>query len=180
MNNPILISTEYTLVVDTDMYSECFAKKLCAYCTGFVDETESDLDFADLFYLDEGIEDDKSSMGKVAEEKNLFYSIISQRFDEDQNYSPCCIWLNKRYGYNASGNYALLTEENYDEYNFPAPLSVGIFFEFEPDSYHISKIKERAVKFFDDVWLKFSGKKVTIEGFRLIVHNKYAEEKTLD
>ena len=178
MNKPILISTEYTLVIDTDGLSEVFAKKLCAYCTGFVDETESDLEFADLYYLDENIEDDSSPKGKVAEEKNPFHEFVSQRLDEDQIYSPCCVWLNKRYGYNDNCQYAILTESNYDEYCFPAPLSVGIFFDEQPTVEHIFKIKDRSLKFFEKVWPKINDdvKKVTVEGFRLIAHTKYAEE----
>jgi len=83
MSEPILISTEYILVIDTDGFSDAFAKKLCAYCTGFVDETESDLEFSDLYFLEEGIEDDESPRGKVADEKNPFYGFVGQRLDED-------------------------------------------------------------------------------------------------
>jgi len=176
MSDPILISTEYILVVDTDSFSDPFAKKLCAYCTGFLDETESGLEFSDLYYLEEGIEDDESPKGKVADEKNPFYGFINQHLDEEHIYSPCCTWLNKRYGYNTNGEYAILTEENYDNYNFPAPLSVGIFFDVPPNSDHISKIKERSLAFFDKFWFEITGKRVTIEGFRLIIHTKYAEE----
>lgn len=181
MSEPILISTEYTLIIDTDGLSEVFAKKLCAYCTGFIDETESDLEFSNLYYLEEEIEDDESSRGRVAEEKNPFFGSVGQRLDEDQLYSPCCVWLNKNYGYNANGEYDLLTNVNLDEYNFPAPLSVGIFFDTEPDPEQILKIKERSVKFFDKVWpiLNPGAKKVTVEDFRLVVHTKYGEEKPI-
>jgi hypothetical protein len=178
MSESILISTEYTLVIHTDGFSDAFAKKLCAYCTGFVDETDTDLEFSDLYYLEENIEDDESPKGRVADEKNPFYGFVGQRLDEDQIYSPCCVWLNKRYGYNANGEYAVLTEKNFDEYNFPAPLSVGIFFDMAPEPEHISKIKERAVKFFEKVWPKLNdgAKKVTVEDFRLVIHTKYGEE----
>lgn len=179
MSEAVLISTEYIFVIDTDGLSESFAKKLCAYCTGFVDEVESDLEFSDLYYLDEGIEDDESPRGLVADEKNPFYGFVSQHLDEDQIYSPCCVWLNKRYGYNSQEQYALLTEENYDEYNFPAPLSVGIFFDKHPEPNLILKIKERSVKFFEEVWTKLDKQKVSVEDFRLIVHTKYGEEKKI-
>lgn len=179
MSEPVLISKEYTLVIDTDSLSTAFVKKLCAYCTGFVDETESDLEFADLYYLDENIEDDESSKGKLAEEKNLFFEFVSQRLDEDQIFSPCCIWLNKRYGYNNDCESAVLTEDNFSEYSFPAPFSVGIFFDEMPTAEHILKIKERSLKFFNDVWPKLSTTKITIEGYRLITHTKYGEESSL-
>jgi len=88
--------------------------------------------------------------------------------------------LNKAYGYNANGEYALLTEKNFDEYNFPAPLSVGIFFDAAPESEHILKIKERSVKFFETVWPKIKdGIKVGVKDFRLVIHTKYGEEKEI-
>jgi hypothetical protein len=182
---PVLLSTEYTLVIDTDAFSDHFAKKLCAYCTGFFDEKDNGRDMSDLFYLDEQIEDDESPRGKIAEEKNPFHGFVCQRLDEDSIFSPCCVWLNKRYGYNPEGKYALLTEGNYDEYNFPAPLSVGIFFDEEPRRDHIEKIKQRAIKFFESVWPQLSLRgvpktsKVNIEGFRLITHTKYGLETEL-
>jgi len=178
MSNQVLISTEYILVIDTNSFSERFAKELCAYCTGFIDESDKGEKFADLFYLDQGIADDEFPKGQVSEQKNPFYGFIAQRIDENQDYSPCCVWLNKKYGYNARGEYAFLTEENYNDYNFPAPLSVGIFFDVEPEDWHIETIKERSVKFFDQIWSKICPDKKTIEveGFRLIVHTKYGHE----
>ena len=82
--------------------------------------------------------------------------------------------MNKKYGYNAEGNYALLTEENFEDYNFPAPLSVGIFFEEKPEDEQIQIIKQRALKFFENIWE--SKKPVVIEGFRLIIHTKYGQD----
>ena len=180
-NNPVLISTEYTVIVDTDSVSYDFAKPLCAYCTGVVDEEDEGRELSDLYYAEQGIEDDESPRGRVADEKNPFYGFVAQRLDQDTVYSPCSVWLNKNYGCNASGKFARLTEKNYDEYNFPAPLSVGIFFDVEPKPEHIQTIKERATKFFDKVWpkLKDGSSPVKVEGFRIIVHTKYGEEKTI-
>lgn len=180
MSEPVLLSTEYTLVIDTDSFADAFSKSLCAYCTGLMDEEDEGQSCADLYYLEQGIEDDESPKGRVADEKNPFYGFVSQRLDENGVYSPCCVWLNKKYGYNANGEYALLTEKNYDEYNFPAPLSVGVFFDVEPPVELIETIKERAVKFFDKIWPKLNeGAVVKVEGFRLITHTKYGEEKEL-
>lgn len=178
---PILISTEYTLVIDTDKLAYDFAKPLCAYCTGIVDESDEGLGCSDLYYLEEGIEDDPSPKGRVADEKNSFYGFVGQRKDEDDCLSPCAVWLNKRYGYNASGEYALLTEKNYDNFNFPAPLSVGIFFDIEPKPEHIQTIKRRAADFFKKIWPKLQdgSEPVTVEGFRMITHTKYGHETDL-
>jgi hypothetical protein len=177
----VLISTEYVLVIDTDKLSYDFYKPLCAYCTGTVDEDDEGLECSDLYYLEMGIEDDESPKGSVADEKNPFYGFVGQRKDEDDAYSPCSVWLNKRYGYSATGEYALLTEQNYDEFNFPAPMSVGIFFDVEPKPEHIQTIKSRAADFFKKIWPKLQdgSAPVTIEGFRLIKHTKYGEETDL-
>jgi hypothetical protein len=174
MIDPILISTEYTLIIDTNSFSDGFSKQLCAYCTGISDENDIGQKYAEMFYEDRKIEDDSSPKGRVSEEKNPFYGFIAQRLDEEQLYSPCCVWLNKKYGYNAEGNYALLTEENFEDYNFPAPLSVGIFFEEKPEDEQIQMIKQRTLKFFESIWE--SKNPVVVEGFRLIIHTKYGQD----
>jgi hypothetical protein len=173
MSDPILLSEEYTVVIDTNSLSKEFANALCAYCTGVVDERDEARQYSDLFYMERSIEDDDSPRGKVAEEKSPFYDFVGQRFVESENYSPCCVWLNKRYGCNEDYEFSLLTEENYEEYSFPAPLSVGIFFDIKPNLEHLEIIKERAFLFFDKVWKK---NKVEVEGFRLICHTKYGQE----
>jgi hypothetical protein len=180
-DEPVLLSTEYTLVIDTNSFSYAFAKKLCAYCTGFTDEEDEGREFADLFYLDEQIEDDESPKGKVADEKNPFYGYVNQRLDENQVYSPCCVWLNKHYGYNASGEYAKLTAKNFNEFNFPAPLSVGIFFDVEPQPEHVKIVKDRVLMFFEKIWpkVKDGSEQVLVEGFRLITHTKFGIETDL-
>lgn len=175
-----LISEEYVLVIDTNSDSLNFSKKLCAYCTGFSSEDETDQQFSDMFYMESGIEDDPSPKGKTCTHKNPFYDSIADRKDEHDVYSPCCIWLNRDYGCHCETNqYAKITEENYADYDLPAPFSVGIFFDVEPTEDQIRIIKERAVKFFADVWAKLSNTKVVVEGFRLISHKKYGEEREI-
>lgn len=176
----MLINEEFILVIDTDSESLDFAHKLCAYCTGFTREDDTDQQFSDMFYMENGIEDDDSPKGKTCDQKNIFYESITDRKDESEVYSPCCVWLNRNYGCHIETNeYAKITEENYADYDLPAPFSVGIFFEVEPTAEQIKIIKERSVKFFADVWQKISGKKVTVEGFRLIVHKKIGEEREI-
>ena len=77
------------------------------------------------------------------------------------------------------GEYAGLDEKNYEQYNFPAPFSVGIFFDCEPRPEHIAMIKERAESSFLKFGPKLSSQTVKIEDFRLITHKKYAEERIL-
>lgn len=165
MAEPILISEEYIVVVDTNSPAVNFYKEFCAFCTGFDHEALNTMEWSDAFYHDLGIKDDNV-------EDNPFYNFILLKKDMMGDDSPCSVWLNKKYGCNASGEYALLSEENYDQYNFPAPLSVGFYFDSEPQAAHIAILKDRAEKFFGD-WEK---EKVNIEGMRLIVHSKYGEE----
>jgi hypothetical protein len=174
----VLLSEEFTVVIDTNGYAANFSKELCAYCTGFIDEQDYALEFADLFYMEEGIEDD-SPKGKVAEDKNPFQGHIGQRLDENGNYSPCCVFLNKRYGSNENGEVGLLTEDNYDKYDYPAPLSVGIFFDAEPTAEQVQIIKTRAKAFFEKLWPKLRASEVAFEGTRLVIHTRYGEERDI-
>jgi len=162
---PILLSKEYILVIDTDKIAYDFYKELCSYCTGFTHESARDNLFSDMF--DEEVE-----------EANLFAEMISDRLDDDGYLAPSCVWLNKRYRCNDVGRYELLDENNFEEYSCPAPMSIGIFLSQEPEQRHLDVIKQRAKQFFEKVW-KPAGV-VAIEGFRLIVHTKYGEERIID
>jgi len=174
----ILISEEYSFLIDVNCETYSFAKKLCAYCTGFSSEDETDQKFSDMFYMENGIEDDESIKGKTCLQKNPFYGSIADRKDENDVLSPCSVWLNRNYGCNELGEIAKLTDENYSDYDLPAPASVGIFFDVEPTEDQIKIIKERAVKFFD-IWQKMTNEKVIVEGFRMISHKKFGEEKEI-
>lgn len=175
----MLIDEEFIVVIDTDSESLDFAHKLCAYCTGFNREDDADRQFSDMFYMETGIEDDDSPKGKTCDQKNIFYESIIDHKEEDV-YSPCCVWLSRNYGCHIQTNeYAKITKENYVDYDMPAPFSVGIFFGVEPTAEQIKIIKERSVNFFTNVWQKLSGKKITVEGFRLIIHRKFGEEKEI-
>ena len=68
-----------------------------------------------------------------------------------------------------------MTEENYGDYNFPAPFSVGIFFGQEPTQEQLDLLKKRSKEFFN-----ISDIKANVEGFRLIKYTKYAEEKNIE
>ena len=177
---PVLLSTEYIVVIDTDSVAYEFVEKLCSYCTGTIDEKGHAQDMADLYYLDQNIEDDDSINGFFADQKNPFYNFVGQHLNEENFYSPCSVWLNKNYGCNSSGDFALLTENNCEKFNFPAPFSIGIFFEIEPTVDLIQLLKSRAIKFFEEILpLSKKDKLVKIEGFRMIIHKKYGEEVIL-
>lgn len=159
MNNRILISEDYIFVVDTDSFSEDFVDHLTSYCTGFNAETYNEMKYIDLF--------------QEQFDQNPFKDLIENK-ELGDILSPCCIWLNRNYGTDEDGNFAKLTEENYQNFNFPAPFSVGIFMN-EPTEEQINLIKTRTKEFFE-----IYEPKVNLEGFRLIKHVKYAEEKDLD
>jgi len=171
MNEPILLAKEYIIVIDTDTPSFDFARPLCAYSTGYEHEANKLQDMSELFYEETKLEG-----------KNPFDGFIEDRLDDENFYSPCSVMLNKNYGCDGSGNYAILDQSNFANFNYPAPLSVGIFFANEPNSDQLSMIKTRTQKFFEKVWPEKSGsnQKVKFEGMRLIIQTKYGEEKVLD
>jgi hypothetical protein len=171
MSDPIFLYKEYILAIDTDRYAFDFLRNLVAYCTGYSYESSISTEYSDIFYNDLEID------GLAKEEKNPFYGYIIDREDELGALSPCCLLLNKKYGINDSGGYAVLDQDNFDQYSSPAPFSVGIFFDQEPLSEQIYLIKNRARNFFKKIWKSDA---VNIEGFRLIIHSKYAEEVLLD
>ena len=171
MGDAILLSKEFILVIDTNSPSCDFFSSLCAYCTGFDQESATDHSMVDKFYEEMDIEEGVSVSNNYS--KNPFYDFVIDKINHEGDYSPCSIWLNKRYGCNEKGEYSLLSEENYNNYSFPAPMSVGIFFDQEPEAENIDLIKKRARQFFQNFWSKSV---VEVEGIRLIVHTKYGEE----
>lgn len=181
MSNQVMVSEEYILVIDCDKYAGSFADALCAYCTGFTGEsvTPQAVEMSELYYGDLGIEDDESPKGRLADEKNPLSNLVIDQQDEDGNWQPCAVWPSRLYGMNASGKAAKLTDKNYDDYNFPAGFSVGIFMYEQPDEKTLAGIKKRVTKFFSEIWPKVKGDKITVEGYRLIAHRKTAEEVTV-
>lgn len=180
MSEPILLYSEFDLIIDTDHESHQFYNELCAYCTGFIDGNDTARDYSDLFYLDMNIEDDESPRGRVSEEKNPFFNCL--RFiDDGQTDTPFALMANKRWGavYTDDSDeqtYAVLTEENCEKYSDVAIFSVAIMFDLEPNKKQIQIIKERAIKFFESVWPKLSKDKVNVEGFRLVTRTHYGQE----
>jgi hypothetical protein len=178
MTEPILISEKYMFVIDTDSYVEEFGSQLCSYCTGFDDEC-SDSGYAHMFYMEMGLEDDED---ELSIDKNPFKGSIEEENGEDGS-SAWNYWFNRNWGIDDQGNFGRITPENYGNYTYPAPFSLVIFFESEPTDEQIQIIKGRATKFFSEIWPKSKEnedqKKVEIEGFRLIKHTKYGEEKFL-
>ncbi len=181
MNDPILVSEEYILVIDTDQYTGHFAEELCAYCTGYYGEKAGDKvkDISDVFYLDHGIADDEGSKGFLAEDKNPLRGYVTDHQDEDGFWTPVAVWPSRLYGANAEGNYGELTESNYETYNFPAGFSLGIYFAEEPHIGILQKIRSRAETYFRDFYPKMEegSVQVNVKGYRLIVHRKTAEER---
>lgn len=165
MEDGALISKEYILIIDTDTKTEGFYRQLCGFCTGYDHESINTTEFSDLFYSDESISGD---------DENPFSSIISYCVDQNGYDSPCSVWLNKSWGRDSAGNYRRLSEQNFSDLVEPAPFSVGLFFTDHPRDV-VGLIKKRAEAFF-----KVMNYPVAIEGFRLIVHSKYAAELPLE
>jgi len=181
MSDPILISEDVFFVIDTDSHVDDFVSHLVAYCTGLTNEEDEDNGCSNMFYMEMDIEDDEEG---TAFDKNPFNEyIVDKPTGSEGAYSPWGFWLSRTWGENEKGDYAKLTPDNCNEYGFPAPFSCCIFFDVEPTIEQIEIIKERAEKFFVKMWPNMkentSGKEVKIEGFRLIQHKKYGEEKSL-
>ncbi len=152
-DNVELISEGFIVIVETNQYAGRFERELTAYCTGVVGECEVGREMSNLFYRDHNICDDDDIPDPLcADEKSLFYGFMGDRQDDHGVWRPCSIWANPRYGCKSNGDYALLTEENYDEYNFPAFLSVAMFFEVKPHQDHLDIIAKRAQKFFEEIY----------------------------
>ena len=178
MPEPLLISEKYMLVIDTDSHVGEFGSQLCAYCTGFGDE-DCDPGYSNMFYLEMDIEDDGE---ELAIEKNPFSESILEEECSEGTYA-WSYWLSRNWGMDDQGNFGRITPENYGNYSYPAPFSFAIFFAAEPTIEQVQIVKERAAKFFTEIWPKTKEnedqKEVKIEGFRLIKHTKYGEEKSL-
>lgn len=178
MSDPLLISEEFVFVIDTNSSSD-FGSHLCAYCTGLCDEDTHSTGCSNMFYMEMELDDDGE---ETALDKNPFSESVVDKEMGDV-VSPWGIWLNRNWGQDDEGNFAKLTPENYGTYTFPAPFSIGIFFGVEPTIEQIEIIKERAAKFFAKMWPNMEEnldkKPVEIEGFRLIKHTKYGEERPL-
>lgn len=170
MSEPVLLSKDYILVIDTNCNSFDFSRKLVAYCTGYGCEGYDDTNYVDMFY-------DEMNLSEMAIEQNPFCEYIVDCEDESGNLSPCCVLLNKKYALDESGNAAEVNEDNFHQYVKPAPFSVGIFFSQNPTDQQIALVKKRACAFFEKIW---QSEIVKIEGMRLIVHTKYGEEILLD
>ncbi|RTK96824.1 MAG: hypothetical protein EKK64_02910 [Neisseriaceae bacterium] len=166
MENQVLLSEDYALIIDTNKESLDFCCELCSYCTGMISEGEVDLKYSDAFYEDL----------KFSQNYNPFAGYCMDKLDENGDYSPCSVWLNKKYGIDENGNSAELNEENYSSYEYPAPFSVGIFFCKKPTQQQIEIIKERANKFFLEMYNEQS---VKVEKVYLIKYTKYAEEQLI-
>jgi len=178
MSEPILISEKYMLVIDTDSHVGEFGSQLCAYCTGFDDE-DGDPGYANMFYMEMGLEDEGD---ELALEKNPFKDSIVEENDGEGSFA-WSYWLSRNWGTDDRGNFGRITQDNYGNYSYPAPFSFAILFWVEPTIEQVKIIKERAVKFFAEMWPEakenYAQKEVKIEGFRLIKHTKYGEEKSL-
>ncbi len=167
MNEKTILSVEYTFVIDTNYPTSEFCEELTAYCTGIYSEnaSEEEINYSRIFNQDMNIDEEI--------ENNPFYNFIEQKNLGDNFYSPCSVYLNSKYGCDGYGNFALLTEDNYEQYDYPAPLSVGIFLKNLPSDELFEILKKRVRQFFTDK------KNVSVEGFRLITVSRVAEEKVL-
>lgn len=182
----VLLSEEYTLVIDTDSPACAFADCLVAYCTGLFNELEIQevVECANTFE-EQSDQRENPFCDQVAFKELDGTYIVGIKKDGEPVLTPCCIMLNSNYGEDDKGNFAKLTEENYNQFDYPAPFSVGIFFRNKPEQHLIEIIKKRAIDFFKSFYKQIEiyrrdyppNNVVTVEGFRLISYAKYAKEE---
>lgn len=138
------------LVIDTTSYAGNFERQMCAFMTGqvgecgvgdeFIDEVIEDL--SKIFVLPGLNADDHFTVNDWIED-----NISNQPDDSDYPcYRPCSIWETPGWYNNGMGGHYKVGEGN-SKYQYPAYLSVAIFFETEPPQEVIDVLVERAKRF---------------------------------
>jgi hypothetical protein len=148
----------YIFVIDTDSYSGNFEREMCAYITGQIGEC--------------GKGDKQASFAgtEIPELVTKFEEIIEQVADEHGCYRPTSIFQSPKYGNDGDGKHVVLTDENKEQFPWPAYNSVAIYFNERPDANLIEVMKERATTFseFAPQLCNEYLHHMTIEGFRLL------------
>jgi len=153
----------YLFVVDTDSYAGNFEREMCAYITGQTGEC--------------GVGEENTELAKqeIPDVVAQLEDLVEWVLDEHGCARPVAIFPNPRYGNDGNGNHALLSDENKEQFPWPAYNSVAIFFHSIPDSGLLDVMKERA----RDIATRGVGlyeQTVGIEGFRFLEqHTKYKE-----
>lgn len=155
----------YLFVIDTNIYTGNFEREMCAYITGQIGE------------CDVGEENAELAKQEIPELVAQLEDLVELVTDEHGCARPVSIFPNPRYGNDGDGNHTLLTDDNREQFSWPAYYSVAIFFHSIPDSGLLDIMKERARNIATrGVGLKGYEQKVEIEGFRLLEqHTLYKE-----
>ena len=148
----------YLFIIDTDTYAGDFERAMCAYVTGQIGDC--------------GVGEENAELAKqeIPEVIAQLENLIEQVPDEHGCRRPVSIFPNPRYGNDGHGNYALLTDENREQFRWPAYYSVAIFFHSIPNSELLDVMKERTRNITQKgVGLKGYEQIVGIEGFEFLV-----------
>lgn len=160
----------YMLIIDTNSYAGNFERALCAYITGQkADITSSEAEEMAAIALQE-----------IPEIVAKFDELMLEVQDEPEDYPRCVsIWPTPGYGNDGRGKEVKLTEENKEDYPYPAYLSVAIFFSERPPNRLVTIMKERALQLAAEGIPWYGGTRLrqfTIENFRLVHrHVEYIE-----
>ena len=158
----------YLFVIDTDVYAGNFERYMCAYVTGQIGECGV------------GEENAKLAKQEIPEAVAQLEDLIENVPDENGCARPVSIFPNPRYGNDGHGNCALLTDENKEQFSWPAYCSVAIYFHSIPNHGLLEIMKERARNIATrGVGLKGYEQKVGIEGFRLLEQRTTYEEQDI-
>ena len=158
----------YLFVIDTDTYAGNFEREMCAYVTGQIGDCGVGKKQAELA---------KQEIPDVVAQLEDLVELVP---DEHGCARPVSIFSNPRYGNDGRGNHALLTDENREQFSYPAYNSVTIYFHAIPDSGLIDIMKERA-RNIASRGLELEGfeQQVGIEGFRFLKEHTSYEELTV-
>ncbi len=157
----------YIFIIDTNEYAGNFERQMCAYVTGQIGECRV------------GEEEAQIAKQEIPEEVVRLENLIRYLPDEHGCHRPVAIFSNPRYGNDGMGNHALLTEENREQFPFPAYNSVAIYLNSVPESGLLNLMKERARNIAArGIGLKGFEQKVEIEGFRFL--EQHTVHKTID
>jgi len=155
----------YLFIIDIDTYAGNFERELCAYITGQIGECGV------------GKEQAKLASQEILDIVAQLEDLVERVPDEHGCHRPVSIFPNPRYGNDGNGNHALLTNENREQFPWPAYNSAAIYFHSIPNPKLLAVMKERAkYAALKGAGLKGFEEKVTIEGFRLLEqHTTYKE-----
>lgn len=163
----------YVFVIDTDQYAGNFERQLCAYLTGILGDCGVGILYAEMYNI--FLEDSEIAV-------NPFFDLMLQLSDEHGCKRPCSIWPTPGFVNDGYGEHFKMGSLEAKELKkqYPAYLSVALFFHEKPDEELICLLKKRTEMFLKLEHPKLRGfaipEDLKILNFRLIKQHIVQEE----